>query len=314
MKIVIPGGSGFLGKSLVKYFADQGHELVVLSRTAGTKVNCRCVSWDGQHMGPWADELEGADVVINLSGRSVNCRATPTNRRQMIDSRVFSTRVIGEAIQACNKPPTVWMNSSTATIYKHRFDNPNDEATGLYGPHPDAKDEYALKIANAWENAFENVTLERTRKIVLRTALVLGTEEGGVYKVLRRLVRLRLGGKMGTGKQLVSWIHSNDFCAIVDHFITNQDSEGIYNICSPNPLSNRDMMNAFRNELSVTIGLPANEWMLEIGAFFIRTETELIIKSRYVVPGRLLEENYHFKFPMFDQAIHDIEAQLKIRT
>tara|TARA_B100000809_G_C14867317_1_gene434193 strand:- start:20 stop:721 length:702 start_codon:yes stop_codon:yes gene_type:complete len=232
----------------------------------------------------------------------------------MINSRVLSTRVIGDAIKNCEKPPTVWMNASTATIYKHRFDQPNDEATGLYGPHPDAKDEYSLEIANAWENAFESVELPRTRKIILRAALVLGTEEGGVYKVLRRLVEFGLGGKMGTGKQLVSWIHIDDFCAIVDHLLHNQSSKGIYNLCSPYPLSNRDMMKAFRKELSKKIGLPAYKWMLEIGAFFLRTETELIIKSRYVVPGRLLEENFKFKFPQFEQAIHNIETQLKTKS
>jgi hypothetical protein len=311
MKIVLPGGSGFLGKTLVRYFADQGHEVVVLSRKPGAGHNCRSVEWDGQTLGPWASELDGADAVINLSGRSVNCRGTPKNHREMIDSRVFSTRVIGEAIKRSQNPPAVWMNSSTATIYKHRFDKPNDEATGLYGAHPDAKDKYSLEIADAWENAFTEVKLEKTRKIILRVSLVLGSEPGGIYEVLRSLVKFRLGGKMGTGKQLVSWIHSDDFCQAVDHFIKNQYSEGIYNICAPNPLSNNDMMKALRNELSVKIGLPAYEWMLEIGAFFIRTETELIIKSRYVIPSRLLEENFEFKYPLFDQAVHSIETQLK---
>ena len=314
MKIVIPGGSGFWGKSLVQYFANQGHDLVILSRKSGTSENCRSVEWDGETLGTWASELDGADAVINLSGRSVNCRATPNNCRQMINSRVLSTRVIGEAIKECDKPPTVWMNSSTATIYRHRFDQPNDEATGLYGSHPEGKDKYSLEIADAWENAFTKVDLKKTRKIILRTAFVLGTEEGGVYRVLRRLARFGLGGKMGTGKQLVSWIHSDDFCAIVDHFIKSQNSTGTYNLCSPNPLPNSEMMKAFRSELSAKIGLPAYEWMLEIGAFFMRTETELIIKSRYVVPGRLLEENYNFKFSMFRQAIHDIETQLKTKS
>ena len=308
MKIVIPGGSGFLGRTLARYFGALGWQVTCLTRSNNQVPNIRTCNWDGKTLGPWTQELESANLVVNLAGRSVNCRYTPRNRQEMMDSRVNATHVIGEAIQQCKHPPEVWMNSSTATIYKHRFDSPNNEQTGIIGSHPDAKDQYSVEVAQAWEAAFESITLSDTRKITLRTAMVFGSEPGGVYEVLRRLVRLRLGGKMGNGKQLVSWIDSHDYCKSIEFLFYNQNSVGIYNQCAPNPLTNKEMMRTLREVHSVKLGLPAKRWMLELGALMMRTETELILKSRNVIPSRLLAEGFNFRFGKLRDAIRELES------
>ncbi|MGK0291368.1 MAG: hypothetical protein ACI86H_002835 [bacterium] len=305
-KIIIAGGSGFLGNTLSKWFSEKDYQVIILSRKPDSNRFARTVLWDGKTLDSWSTELEGATALINMAGRSVNCRYNEENRREMMDSRLFSTRVLGDAIQQCKTPPKVWLNSSTATIYKHTYDNAHDE-TGITGSTLEAKDDFSVEIAKAWEKEFESIDVSNTRKLILRTAMVFGKETGGVYEELVQLVKRRLGGKMGDGRQYVSWIHANDFCHSIEWLINKKDATGIYNISAPNPLSNKAMMEQFRHECNVSFGLPATKWMLEVGAFFMRTETELIIKSRRVVPARLIKEGFSFQFSKFSEVLTDLK-------
>jgi len=244
--------------------------------------------------------------MVNLAGRSVNCRYTAANRRSILDSRVVPTRVLGEAIGQCAQPPRVWLNSSTATIYKRSFDRAMDEATGEIGATPEAKDAFSVEIARAWEGALERAHTPGTRKVALRTALVLGPGEGGVFRVLRRLTRMGLGGAMGGGRQFVSWVHEEDFCRAVQWLIDRDDLAGPVNVAAPGPVTNREMMRTFRRLCGMPIGLAATRSMLELGALFLRTETELILKSRRVIPGRLTESGFEFRFARLEEALEEI--------
>ncbi len=311
--LVIAGGSGFLGRTLAKYFEEKGWGILVLTRRPDASLGFRQAIWDGRTLGAWAAELDGADVLINLAGRSVNCRYTPENRRAMMDSRVESTEVLGLALANCAKAPAVWMNSSTATIYRHRYDAANDEFTGLRGATPEAKDEFSIKIAEAWEAAFERAIeangLSQVRPVILRAAMVFGEEPGGVYHTLARLTRFGLGGTMGEGRQWVSWMHALDFCRSIEWLIENETARGVYNLSAPEPVTNQEMMRLLREVLGKSIGLPAYRWMLEIGAWMMRTETELIVKSRRVVPARLLREGFEFRFERMRAAIEDLRGE-----
>ena len=307
-KIVLAGGSGFLGRTLTKYFARRGFDITILSRKNGVDPCARIVQWDGRTVGAWTRVLEGAEALINLSGRSVDCRYTPKNRKQIIDSRVESTTVLEEAIARCAIPPKLWINMSTATIYKHNFDAPHDEANGEIGATPEANDTFSVGVAKAWEDAFNNTNTPKTRKLLLRSSLVFGPETGGAYHVLRNLARFGLGGKVLDGRQWVSWIHSCDFCRAVDSLIHHQECEGIYNVCSPNPLSNKEFTRLLRRSVRMPIGLPATRWILAIGCFLLRTQPELVIKSRNVIPRRLLDDGFQFQFPELKEAIDALSA------
>jgi uncharacterized protein (TIGR01777 family) len=310
-KLVFAGGSGFLGRLLVDWFAGRGWEVVVLTREPGLAIDgARAVVWDGKSLGPWTDELEGCVALVNLAGVSVNCRYHARNRRQMLASRIDSTRVLGEAVAACAEPPRVWLNSSTATIYKHSFDVAMDEATGVIGATPEVKDAFSIEVATAWERAFDEAAAPRTRKVALRTAMVFGNTPGTVYRILRRLVRLGLGGALAGGRQYVSWLHEEDFCRAVEWLIEHDELAGPVNLAAPRPLTNRAMMQVLRRACGVPLGLPASRWMLEVGAFFLRTETELVIKSRRVVPGRLVESGFEFRFANLAAAVADLEGRL----
>lgn len=315
MKIVTPGGSGQVGTLLARAFQARGDEVVVLSR-GPQDAPWRVVPWDAKSLGPWAAELDGADVVINLAGRSVNCRYGEENRRQILDSRVDSTRVVGEAVAAARKPPKVWLQSSTATIYAHRFDAPNDELTGIVGgTESDAPDtwRFSTEVARAWEEALEQASTPHTRKVALRSAMVMSPDRGGIFDTLLGLVRKGLGGTSGSGRQFVSWIHEADFVAAIDWLIAHEELSGAVNISSPNPLPNADFMRDLRRAWGAQIGLPATAWMLEIGAVFLRTETELILKSRRVFPGRLLSSGFSFQFPDWQGAAQDLCSQARHR-
>ena len=302
-RIILAGGSGFLGGELAKHFTALKWNVVVLTRQPKARTDgVREVAWDGETVGDWARELEAAEAVVNLCGKSVDCRYTTTNRRLLIESRTKPTRVIGHAIAKCKSPPRVWLNASSATLYKHTFDTPMDE-NGVQGATREAKDEFSIEIINQWERAFDDVQTPRTRKVALRTTMVLGHAKNSVFPVLRRLTRMGLGGRMGSGRQFVSWMHQVDFCRAVEWVIAHEELNGPVNFAAPNPLPNTEMMRMFRELCGVPFGLPATEWMLEIGAFFLRTETELIIKSRRVVPGRLLASGFEFRFPQFRQAV-----------
>jgi hypothetical protein len=263
------------------------------------------VLWDARSLGAWRERLAGATAIANLAGKSVNCRYNASNRREILESRVDSTRVIGEAIARCSNPPPVWLNASTATVYRHTFGEPWDEA-GAMDSVAEAKDPFSVEVAKAWEQALNEAATPRTRKIALRTAMVLGLGKNSVFPVLRRLARLGLGGKMGDGKQYVSWMHQADYCRAIEWLIAHDEFSGPVNLVAPQPVPNQEMMRLLRRACGVPFGLPATRWMLEVGAFLLRTETELLIKSRRVVPGRLLNSGFSFRFPTLALAFEDL--------
>ncbi|MCM3876797.1 MAG: TIGR01777 family oxidoreductase [Thermoanaerobaculia bacterium] len=308
MKVVIPGGSGQVGTILARAFLAAGHEVIVLSRQ-DRSAPWRVVRWDGETADEWCTELDGADVVINLAGRSVNCRYTPANRRAIKESRVRAIRVIGDAIARASRPPRVWLQASTATIYAHRYDAANDEATGLLGGSEPATPDtwrFSIDVATSWESAARESITPRTRKVLLRSAIILSPDRGGPFDLLLRLVRCGLGGQAGDGRQYVSWIHDQDFTRAILWLIEQDGFEGAVNVAAPNPVTNGEFMGSLRAAWGIRFGLPAATWMLEIGAVLLRTETELILKSRRVVPGRLLEAGFTFQFPAWSEAARDL--------
>jgi uncharacterized protein len=316
MKIVIPGGTGQVGRLLARSFRAAGHDVVVLSRGGGGG-DGRITAWDGRTLGPWAAEVDGADAVINLAGRSVNCRYSAANKREIIGSRVDSTRAVGLAIAGAARPPRVWLQMSTATIYAHRFDAANDEATGrIGGDEPDAPAawHFSIDIARAWEGAQAEAATPSTRKVAMRTTMVMSPERGGVFDVLLGLTRRGLGGTIAGGRQWMSWIHGRDFVRAVSLLIERDDIRGPVNLAAPHPLPQRDFMAALRAAWGTRVGLPATRWMTSIGAFFLRTETELVFKSRRVVPGRLLDAGFSFEFPRWPDAAKDLVARWRAST
>ncbi len=311
MKIVIPGGSGQVGHILARAFHDEGHDVVVLSRRPRPQP-WRVVTWDGASPGPWTQDINRADVVVNLAGRSVNCRYTPENRRDILESRLQSTRAVGQAIAAAQRPPHLWLQASTATIYAHRYDAPNDEYTGLLGGTEATAPStwhFSIDVARAWERAIDEIDTPRTRKVLMRSAMTLTPDPGGVFDTLLGLVRRGLGGRAGDGRQYLSWVHEDDFIDAVRWLITREDLDGAVNIAAPFPVPNAHFMHALRVAAGVPLGLPAAPWMLEIGAAFLRTETELILKSRRVVPAKLLGSGFTFKYPHWPEAASDLCAR-----
>jgi hypothetical protein len=311
MRIVIPGGSGQVGHILARHFHGQGHDVTVLTR-APAPAPWRTVAWDGVHRGDWIDTLQGSDVCINLAGRSVNCRYNPANRAEILNSRVDSTRIIGKVIASLAHPPMVWLNASTATIYQHELERPNDELTGILGGNePGAPDtwNFSIEVARAWEAALAETPTPRTRKVALRSAMTFSPDKSGVFDVFLSLVRRGLGGTVGTGRQYVSWIHDADFSSAVEFLIANESMDGPVNLTSPNPLPNRDFQRVLREAWGTRIGLPATQWMVEIGTFFMRTESELVLKSRRVVPTRLLAAGFAFEYPTWPEAARNLVSR-----
>lgn len=308
LRIVIPGGSGQVGNVLARHFHGQGHSVTVLSRQP-MSAPWQVLPWNGRDLGSWTQSVDGADIVINLAGRSVNCRYTPANRREILESRTLSTRAMGQAIAQAAKPPALWMNASTATIYRHALDHPMDEATGELGGQESGVPStwsFSIDVATGWEREFFAAATPGTRKIALRSAMTMSPDRGGIFGTLLNLVRAGLGGKAASGEQFVSWVHETDFVRAIDFLIEHQTLDGYINICSPYPLPNQDFMRGLREAWGTRIGLPATRWMLEIGAVFLRTETELILKSRRVVPQRLLESGFHFDFAKWPSAAADL--------
>ena len=315
MKIVLPGGSGQVGRLLTRAFVRDGHEVVTLSRGSEQIQGARVITWDGRTVGPWKNALERADAVINLAGRSVNCRYTARNRREIIDSRVASTRAVGAAIRQAVDPPRVWLQASTATIYAHRLDAPNDEATGILGgDEPGAPEtwRFSIGVAKQWERALEeSLPLPATRTVLLRSAVVLSPDRGGIFDVLLGLVRHGLGGTVGDGRQYVSWIHEGDFVRAVRRLIEREHFTGPVILAAPNPLPNAEFMRVLRAAWGTRIGLPAPALLLELGTALMRTESELVLKSRRVMPGRLLADGFAFEFPHWPSAAADLCARWK---
>jgi len=308
MKVALPGGSGQIGAILAREFQKDGHEVVVLSRKP-YDAPWPVVVWDAETIGDWAGQIDGADVVVNLAGRSVNCRYNTLNRELMIASRVNSTRIVGEAINRASRPPKLWLQSSSATIYSHRYDAPNDDVTGIIGgEEPNLPDtwRFSYDVAFEWEQAVDEADVPSTRKVKLRSAMVMSPDKGGVFDVLLGLVRHGLGGTQGRGNQYVSWIHHQDFIRAIFHIIEHDTLDGAVNLSSPNPLPNADFMRILREASGTKFGLPATDWMLEIGALALQTETELILKSRRVTPTRLLQNGFTFEFPEWKEAADDL--------
>jgi uncharacterized protein (TIGR01777 family) len=312
MKIVLPGGTGQVGQLLARRFLARGHDVIVLGRGGdGRSVEGgapRLVHWDARSAGDWCHELDGADAVINLAGRNVNCRYTAANRAAMMDSRVDSTNAVGAAIERAARPPRVWLQMSTATIYAHRFDAANDEYTGVVGgdePDVPASWKFSIDIARSWEHAQASANTPRTRKVALRAAMILSPSRGGIFDQLLRLTRFGLGGAIGDGRQFISWIHEDDFCSAVDLLLA-EELAGAVNVAAPQPLPQREFMAVLRDAWGTRIGLPATRWMASVGAFFLRTETELAFKSRRVVSARLREAGFSPTFPEWAAAATDL--------
>jgi len=311
LRVVIPGGSGQVGTVLSRRFHSQGHDVVVLARKS-VPAPWRVVSWDGENLGQWTSELEDSNVVINLAGRSVNCRYTTANRKAIMESRTKSTRLLGRAIRQLAHPPRLWMNASTATIYRHIFDRPMDEQTGeIGGNEADAPAawRFSIDVATNWEKAFFEAETPNTRKLALRSAMIMTPDRGGIFDTLLRLVRFGLGGRAGSGRQFISWIHDADFQSAIDFLISRGEFAGSVNLSSPNPVPNLEFMKALRSACGTPIGLPAANWMLEIGSIFLRTETELVLKSRRVIPSRLLKAGFQFQFPDWAAAAQNLVAR-----
>ena len=310
MKIVLAGGSGQVGEALRRDFQARGDAVTVLSRNPEPRTGYR--TWQPPRLDAWVDSIDGSDVVINLAGRSVNCRYTEANLEAMLRSRVETTQAIGQAIAQANKPPQVWLQMSTATIYAHTFGQAHDEASGEIGGSEPSVPAYwarSIEIAKAWEAALEQAPTPATRKIALRSSMVMTPDKGGIFDVLLGLVRKGLGGPIAGGRQYISWIHEVDFLAAIRWLIEHDSATGIFNLCAPTPLPQREFMARLRQAAEVPVGLPATAWMAKIGAFFLRTDTELVLKSRRVVPGRLMQAGFVFRYPEWESAAIDLCRQ-----
>ncbi|MNU88383.1 Epimerase family protein [compost metagenome] len=305
-KIVLFAANGFIGKALIDYFAKNhpDYKIIAVSRTLLKNVPSPVeqVQWDGKTKGAWVNELENADLIINLAGKSVNCRYTVKNKAEIFSSRLDSTRIIGEAIEDCASKPKCWINMASATIYEHSLENPNTEEKGIIGKG------FSVNVCKAWEKqffAFKDLPL---RQILLRTTIVLG-QNGGVYPVLKRLARFGLGGKMGKGNQQISWIHIDDFCRAVFFLFENKQATGIYNLGSPNPMPNREFQSELRKSLNIHCFINHPKWMLSLGAIFIGTENELVLKSRFIDPEKLNRLGFRFQFPSIDLCLNDLQIK-----
>ena len=287
--VVIAGGSGFLGRSLQRHFERHGSQVNVLSRCPSLPTDVR---WDGKSVGDWIKLLKRADVVVNLAGRSVNCRYNQRNRHAILHSRLDSTRAIRQAFQELDSPPRVWLNSSTSTIYNDtRGDAPaNAETSQNIG------DDFSMSVARQWEEAFFQGELPATKRIAMRIAIVMG-KSGGALPVMKRIARFGLCSPQGDGKQWISLIHVNDFCRVVEYLAGGELNEGVVNVCGPEPILNCDFNALMRERVRPWFTVPQPEWFLKLGAIFMQTQTELILKSRKVAPQKLLDAGFEFEFP-----------------
>lgn len=301
-KIIIAGGTGQIGTALCNFYAERAEKIIVLSRGAAKqKRNVAYINWDAKTQGDWVKEMDEADMLINLCGKNVNCRYTEENKKEIFDSRTNSTKALAQAIAACKTPPRLWIQSASATIYRHAEDRPMTERDGIMGSG------FSVEVCKKWEKVFweETAAFTNMRKAILRISLVMGKKEG-VFPRLRNLTRFGLGGKQGNGKQWVSWIHEADVVNMIEWIATHEQMEGIINCTSPTPLKNNELMQIIRKELNMPIGLPSPAWLLELGAIIIRTETELILKSRWVLPRKILKTGFQFQYPEASVAINDL--------
>lgn len=296
MKIIIAGGSGFLGNALEKFFTEKQNEVIVLTRNPKKKTD---VFWDAANIGEWTNELNNADVLINMTGKSVDCRYNEKNKKEILESRINSTKILQEAVDKCQNPPKIWLNASSATIYVHAETQLMNEENGIIG------DDFSMNICKSWEATFFEKTNPNVRKVALRTSIVMGNDDGAFPK-LKTITKLGLGGKQGRGHQIMSWIHVEDFCKAIEHIINDKKIDGVINVTAPNPIKNTDFMKILRTHLHIPFGIPSPVFLLELAAVFINTETELLLKSRNVHPKRLLESGFKFAFPSIELAFQDL--------
>jgi uncharacterized protein (TIGR01777 family) len=318
-KIIIAGGTGFIGQEMTKYFGKENRIVILTRKTENAKNNrnrynsltkedlqhVQYIQWDGRTIGDWAKEIEHADLIINLAGRTVNCRYTEKNKKEIFDSRTDPVTVIGDAIRQCSLPPKLWINASSATIYRYATDKPQDEYSKEF--HND----FSVQVCKLWEKIFFEQFTPHTRKVAMRMAITLGP--GGVLIPYFNLLKFGLGGKQGSGKQMYSWVHIEDTCRMTDWIAEHEIIEGVYNCSSPGPVTNKEFMKCLRNTTGHKIGLPAYEWMLKTGAALIGTETELILKSRWVLPTKIQETGFRFKYPVLKHALADIIDKVPLK-
>ena len=301
-KLIIAAGTGFLGQVLVKHFRSKFEEIVILTRGNSKTINgIKYVNWDAKTFSGWENELENATVLINLAGKSVDCRYTIANKKEIYSSRIDSTIILNQAVLNCKKPPKHWLNSSTATIYRHSEDKQMDETDGEIG------DDFSMNIAKSWERAFFETQTPNTLKTALRTSIVLG-KNGGAFVPIKTLAKVGFGGKQGQGNQFISWIHENDFARVIE-FIIQKEMIGVVNVVSPKPIRNSQFMKMLQKETAIPFGIPINKFLLEIGSFFIRTQTELVLKSRNVIPRRLQENGFEFEFETLEKTFRNLLKQ-----
>jgi uncharacterized protein (TIGR01777 family) len=298
-KLIIAAGTGFLGQALVNHFKEKSDEIIILTRgKTETKENIKYVNWDAKTFSGWENELENATILINLAGKSVDCRYNDENKKEILASRIDSTAILNQAILQCKNPPKHWLNSSTATIYRHSLDKQMDEIEGEIG------NDFSMNVAKAWEKAFFEVETPRTLKTALRTSIVLG-KNGGAFIPLKTLAKIGFGGKQGTGNQFISWIHEKDFARAIE-FILEKEMLGVVNVVSPKPIRNEAFMKLLRKTVKCPIGIPMPEKLLKLGAKIIKTETELVLKSRNVIPKRLRENGFEFEFENIEETFKNL--------
>ncbi|NNC84389.1 MAG: TIGR01777 family protein [Flavobacteriales bacterium] len=299
-KLVIAGGTGTIGQFLIQHLKERFSDIVVLSRSAGSGDGFRKVKWDGKEQGAWSRELDGADVVINLAGKSIQSRFTESNKKALYDSRVDTTTTIGTAIQLAERPPHIWFNASGAAIYPATGPaQANDETVKEIG------EGFKSQLSVAWEEAALKFQREGTRQVILRITPVLNAEDGFLPPILR-ITRLGLGGRQGSGKQMVSWIHYQDLCRAVKFIMDHEGLSGIFNLAAPGPLTNADMMRKLRKAIGMPFGLPAPAFGIKLGAYIMGIEPSLILESSHVVPGALHKAGFDFSYPDFESAIENL--------
>ncbi|MCK8141553.1 TIGR01777 family oxidoreductase [Flavobacterium sp. I-SCBP12n] len=298
-KLIIAAGTGFLGQSLINHFKNKFEEIVILTRGKSRNSDgIKYVNWDAKTFSGWETELENTTVIINLAGKSVDCRYTKENQREILLSRIESTKILNQAVLDCKNPPKHWLNSSTSTIYRFSLDKQMDEVDGEIG------NDFSMNVAQSWEKAFFKSETPKTLKTALRTSIVLG-KNGGALRPIKMLAKIGFGGKQGKGNQFISWIHEIDFARAID-FIVEKEMIGVVNIVSPKPIANKDFMSVLRKVIGAPFGIPISESLLKLGAVFIRTESELVLKSRNVIPKRLQENGFQFEFDTLEKALKDL--------
>jgi len=349
LKIIIAGGTGFIGQGITNYFGKE-NEIIILGRrvknhennsynnsllSKADGYNVTYVNWNPAIVDDsWSQYFNGADLVINLAGKSVNCRYHKKQKKAIIESRVNATRSIGEAIRTVETKPKLWINAASATIYRNTFEGPQDEFNGIISDlkndnmpysfldriryhknktvarifhgknskeYSDTDLDFSVQVCKIWEQTFFEEITPGVRKVAMRTAITLGN--GGVITPYLRLCKFGLGGKHGNGDQMFSWVHIEDVCRMIEWFWNNEQLQGIFNCAAPEPVTNKVFMEKLRKYCGVRFGLPAPAALLELGAFLIRTETELMLKSRWVVSTKAINQGFNFKYDTIDKAI-----------